>query len=598
MTMIASNLDKLNLACELANQRLLSEMNEEGLWQGRLASSAVSTAVACFALAKLAAQEQSKINLARNWLIDNINADGGWGDTPQSPSNLSATLLSRAALLLETNPNTHTREALLQSQKWLEHRIKGSSPTCIIEGVLDVYGKDLTFSVPILTLCALGGMFSQKDRVWSHIPQLPFECAVLPHTFFHFLKLPVVSYAIPALIAVGIAQFKHAAPKNFFIRYIRQQSIKPALKKLEKLTPQHGGFLEAAPLTAFVATCLGCSGFENHPTVIKALDFLSTTIRQDGSWPIDTDLSLWLTTLAVKALDGQESFSNEFREKIIHRLKLQQFKDIHPFTHARPGGWGWTNLPGAVPDADDTAGALTALALLSPGKVTREVTAGLEWLLDLRNRDGGIPTFCRGWGFLPFDRSCPDISAHTLNAFFLWLPYVSQNLQRKIKNAIKQLIPYLEKSRDADLVWTPLWFGDQNALQQTNRVYGTATVLISLSALPYEQVKDLIEPAIQWLKNSRNADGGWGGEADTPSLMETTSLVITALSLCNTSLKELEVSVHYLTEQFILHDGRPPCAPIGFYFASLWYDEKLYPLLFGVRALNNIKKRYVSIEHV
>ncbi len=28
---------------------------------------------------------------------------------------------------------------------------------------------------------------------------------------------------------------------------------------------------------------------------------------------------------------------------------------------AAPGGWSWTDQPGAVPDADDTAGALLAL---------------------------------------------------------------------------------------------------------------------------------------------------------------------------------------------------------------------------------------------
>jgi squalene-hopene/tetraprenyl-beta-curcumene cyclase len=29
------------------------------------------------------------------------------------------------------------------------------------------------------------------------------------------------------------------------------------------------------------------------------------------------------------------------------------------------------------------------------------------------------------------------------------------------------------------------------------------------------------------------------------------------------------------------------CSPIGFYFAKLWYYEKLYPLIFAVAALSN-----------
>ncbi|MEZ6078622.1 MAG: hypothetical protein R3C56_24000 [Pirellulaceae bacterium] len=39
-----------------------------------------------------------------------------------------------------------------------------------------------------------------------------------------------------------------------------------------------------------------------------------------------------------------------------------QHRRRHAFTGANPGGWGWTDLSGAVPDADDTPAALLALA--------------------------------------------------------------------------------------------------------------------------------------------------------------------------------------------------------------------------------------------
>ena len=37
-------------------------------------------------------------------------------------------------------------------------------------------------------------------------------------------------------------------------------------------------------------------------------------------------------------------------------LLEQQYTERHPYTGADPGGWGWTDLPGSVPDADDTPG--------------------------------------------------------------------------------------------------------------------------------------------------------------------------------------------------------------------------------------------------
>ncbi len=42
-------------------------------------------------------------------------------------------------------------------------------------------------------------------------------------------------------------------------------------------------------------------------------------------------------------------------------------------------------------------------------KILQAARAGLIWLLALQNRDGGWPTFCRGWGVLPFDRSGADL---------------------------------------------------------------------------------------------------------------------------------------------------------------------------------------------
>src|SRR5262249_18921532 len=97
------------------------------------------------------------------------------------------------------------------------------------------------------------------------------------------------------------------------------------------------------------------------------------------------------------------------------------FCEPHPYTGAKPGGWGWTHLPGSVPDADDTAGVMLARRSLIPDYQGDEYCySGLVWLLRLQNRDGGWPTFCRGWGLLPFDRSGADLTAHALRAFTSW----------------------------------------------------------------------------------------------------------------------------------------------------------------------------------
>src|SRR5690606_28573705 len=112
--------------------------------------------------------------------------------------------------------------------------------------------------------------------------------------------------------------------------------------------------------------------------------------------------------------------SLDTKEQILAWLLGQQYKERHPYTGAAPGGWAWTDLPGGVPDCDDTPGAMMALWPLSfpvDLRVAGEWYSSFKWVLSLQNRDGGWPTFCRGWGTLPFDRSGADLTAHALRAF-------------------------------------------------------------------------------------------------------------------------------------------------------------------------------------
>ena len=82
----------------------------------------------------------------------------------------------------------------------------GTTPEEHAEAVRRRYGKDRTFSVPILMTSALAGLVS-----WREVPPLPFELACFPQSLFRFLRLPVVSYALPALIAIGQAVLSPSA---------------------------------------------------------------------------------------------------------------------------------------------------------------------------------------------------------------------------------------------------------------------------------------------------------------------------------------------------------------------------------------------------
>lgn len=555
---------------------LLSKRTQGGLWRGELSSSAISTAVAIFALRQIDANRYTEtIQCGAEWLLHTMQADGSWGDSIESPSNMTATLLTYAALFAMGQAPEATRH-------YLSERFGDVTDEAIIKGVLTYYGKDLTFSVPILVMCASAGVIHD----WERIPPLPFELSVLPQRLFRFLQLPVVSYAIPALIAVGILRFQRG--KQGILSPLRRRFITPSLRVLERLQPVHGGFLEAAPLTAFVSMCLSCAGFRSHPVTQKAAQFLLNTVRPDGSWPIDTDLSGWVTSISIKVL--ADDLSIDDRRSLDRQLCANAFTYPHPFTGARPGGWGWSDLPGAVPDADDTSGALVALSTLRKGVPCPEVVHGIEWLLALQNRDGGMPTFCKGWGKLPFDRSSPDISAHALLAFVSWQAVLPTELQARCQRSTQRLLGWMKQAQAADGSWSPLWFGDQDAPQEQSLVYGTATATEYLSASSDPLAVLLATKGVRYLLAAQNSDGGWGGTKGAPSKVTLTAKALSALaSYPDCDPQAIERGFDWLYQRYT--DGTwLQREPIGLYFARLWYSEELYSLTFVLQALKKLKQ--------
>ena len=104
-----------------ACRRLLAERTREGGWEGTLSSSALSTATAIAALALFAGArgDPGDLRLVRNglrWLLAHQNADGGWGDTDRSVSNISTTALGWAALAFDDTSDETIRLASRQDR--------------------------------------------------------------------------------------------------------------------------------------------------------------------------------------------------------------------------------------------------------------------------------------------------------------------------------------------------------------------------------------------------------------------------------------------------------------------------------------------------
>ena len=467
----------------------------------------------------------------------------------------------------------------------------------------------------ILTQCVLSGQFGEGEAAWRLVPQLPFEIAALPQRAFRWLRLPVVSYALPALIAIGQVRHARRPTWNPLARLARRLASSRTLRVLQRIQPAGGGFLEATPLTSFVAMSLIGAGHAEHLVVVRCLDFLLRSADADGAWPIDTNLATWVTTLSVNALSpsgDRDGLPADEAARIADWLLAQQYRERHPYTDAAPGGWAWTDLAGGVPDADDTAGALLALRQLcdpSKPRVLDAVGEGVRWLLDLQNRDGGMPTFCRGWGTLPFDPErrpisrptpckpgplgapncpalCNDASHGPLRAgSSIWPACSGANGAGRRSGLAINTRPTMKIWYSTPVACSGPWLrldfvGDRAGCQQCARRGGAGCSPRSLAQ------QQLGEAGADDCSIEETALATAALAADLRSLRGRNASASTA----DSQLQRLAgLAVEAMAGRQLLAPltdagQRFPPAPIGLYFAKLWYYETLYPLIWTVAA--------------
>lgn len=601
--------DRLLAAYETARCDLLAESTADGHWIGRVSSSPLATATAISALAIVdrhaptaggrIVDEQRECALSEliigslRWLAKHQNPDGGWGDTDRSPSNIAATMVVRAAFALTCTPAGHP--GLLERADAYIAAQGG------VKGLKQRYGK--TLAAPVLANFALAGLVD-----WKQVPALPFEATRLPWQLTKLLRLPLASYSIPMLVAVGQARHFYRKPANPLARLVRDATRESSLVKLDELQPSSGGFLESTPLTSFVVMCLAAIDLADHAVVRRGVEFLLAGVRTDGSWPLGANLSIWNTTLAAGALSAA---GEDPRELHCWDWLLGCQLRTRDAAGAEIGGWAWTDLPGGVPNTDDTASVLIALrSALEAGIRTEEIAAaagsGVNLLLGLQNSDGGWPLFGRGSGGLPFDTSGPDMTAHALRALKAWQANVlaatnlsepqRAELDRRITRAIDAGLRYLAATQVRDGSWIPLRFGNPHRAAGENPVYGTAQVLLALRDLERLDVL-AARRALDWLIANQRADGSFGAEVKSgPASVEETALAAQALANCGDTQQQREAAMRamrWLTDA-VEANHHAECAPLGRYFGKVWYYERLYPLVWTVAALGPAARKALA----
>ena len=181
-------------------------------------------------------------------------------------------------------------------------------------------------------------------------------------------------------------------------------------------------------------------------------------------------------------------------------------------------------------------------------------------------------------------------------AFGVFFPSRKRSVEGMVaERAVGRGLAYLRNSQRDDGAWLPLWFGNELAPDEHNGVYGTGRVLSCLLQAGFDRESMLVAGG-RWLVSVQNRDGGWGGDRDVQSSIEETAVAVEALGrlvLAGDADEKITQAVQSGAQWLIENTQQGtefPAAPIGLYFARLWYFEKLYPITFALRALGVVRR--------
>ena len=163
-------------------------------------------------------------------------------------------------------------EVMAAAEQWLRQRAGGLDSKHLSQAITQRYGKDKTFSVPILTMCAIAGRFGEGRKAWEHHgPSLRTggaSSAMVCRSASSSRQLRTASLDRHWTSQAPPRSFKNPHNPRF-----EESVCSITLRRLSSIQPSSGGFLEATPLTSFVVMSLAASGEAREHSCAEVCNF-------------------------------------------------------------------------------------------------------------------------------------------------------------------------------------------------------------------------------------------------------------------------------------------------------------------------------------
>jgi squalene-hopene/tetraprenyl-beta-curcumene cyclase len=529
--------DRLGQSVDRAARYLLSLQKDHGYWLAELEADTTLESDYIFLLCLLRENNPERIRKLANTVRRAQLADGGWNIYARGPAELNATVKGYFALKLACDSPDSPHMAKARNR------------------VLELGGLEATNSFTRFYL-ALAGKIS-----WDMVPAMPPELILLPSWFFvnlyemsawtRGIVVPLTllyalkpQWNLPEHAGVqelfkapqpNIVSFRWDATtvswRNFFLAADRVFKLyesfpwkplrRPAIHRarrwlLEHLERSEGlGAIYPAMVNAVLA--LVALGYPpNHPLTAREREYLAAfeieeddTIRVQPCLPPVWDTALAMVALAEAGVAGDHPALVRAARWLLTKQVVGpgdwQVKD----PDAEPAGWAFEFRNDFYPDVDDTAFVLMALQRVTYPDAPRmnyAVRKGVDWVVNMQNRDGGWGAFDRDndralLTRVPFadhnamiDPSTPDLTARAAECLGL-SGYTAAH------PVVRRAVDYLKRTQTEEGAWYGRW--------GVNYIYGTSGVLRALEALGLHNER-FAQRGAAWLRSVQNADGGFG----------------------------------------------------------------------------------------
>ncbi len=542
--MLKTDSEKILKNIKKSREYLFSRQHEDGYWVGLLEAD-VSVVSGFIPLIRfLGIRNKRREEKAVNYLLEKQNSDGSWSMFWNGSGSIDVTIqtyfgLKMCGLDKDSSCMAKARKFVLENGG-----IEASN----------AYTK---------IILALFGQYS-----WDAIPEIPPEIIFLPDWFFiniydfaSWTRSTIMAFSI--IIALkplhklekdeqilelyknrkNLDNPKQVKEKNIYslgnlfillnkafkiwdklpkrVKIGRDIAIKKVEKWIIDRQEDDGSWGGIMLPWLFSLIALKCLGYNNgHPVMKKGFKGLEDFIEEDSDKIIlqPATSPVWDTAWAVIALSDSGIKKNDSRlVKAANWLLEKQVKIKGDWKVKNPntdtGCWSFEFENKNYPDIDDTAIvclALSKVKLADERRKNRAIRKGINWVLDMQNKDGSWAAFDRDNNkkilrhipfadfITPLDFGSPDITGHVL-AVLGKLGYLNNT------KAVMRAINYIKPNQEEDGSWYGRW--------GVNYIYGTSKVLQAIEDVNKKfggRLDKNIKKAVSWFKRHQNDDGGWG----------------------------------------------------------------------------------------